>query len=133
MLGEKIGEESGKITGQRVLASSAGPTMEVSFTATGKLLGLDVQGNATYSATMRPDGSLYGEGQGIVMGKNGESATWTGGGVGRVGPNGTTIYRGAIYYQSAHPKLARLNGVCGVFEFETDAQGNAKGATWEWK
>lgn len=43
MLGELIGEDKGKITGAGVLPSEgAGPHMEVSFQADGKLLGQDI-------------------------------------------------------------------------------------------
>jgi len=43
MLGEKIGEISGKITMQRVLANLSGyPKMETSFQAAGSVLGTNV-------------------------------------------------------------------------------------------
>ena len=46
MLGEKIGETSGKITMQRVLPNlGGGPKMETSFQASGSLLGTDSNGN----------------------------------------------------------------------------------------
>jgi hypothetical protein len=42
MLGEKIGEHSGKITGQRVLEVNGGnPTVETSFRATERILGVE--------------------------------------------------------------------------------------------
>ena len=47
MLGEKIGEISGKITMQRVLPSLGGdPKMETSFQATGSVLGTSVKTQA---------------------------------------------------------------------------------------
>ena len=134
MLGERIGEEIGKVTSQRVLPSINGaPRMETSIQATGSLFGVGSTETATYIATMRPDGTLYGEGQGIVMGKSGESATWVGQGVGTLKKDGSISYRGACYYQSASPAWVRLNSVAGVFEYEVDAQGNTKGQLWEWK
>jgi len=43
MLGEKIGEMSGKINSQRVLPNpSGGPKMETSFQGNGSLLGTNV-------------------------------------------------------------------------------------------
>lgn len=133
MLGEKIGETNGTITGQRVLPAAAGPTMETSFRGTGRVLGVEATETATYHATMRPDGTLYGEGQGLVMGKNGEAATWKGSGVGVLKPGGAASYRGAIYYQSASSAWLRLNSTAAIFEFEVDAQGATKGQIWEWK
>lgn len=134
MLGERIGEDSGKITGQRVLPPASGaPVMETSFTATGSLLGVGTIENGTYVSTLRPDGTLFGGAQGITMGKGGEAATWSGQGVGRLKQDGAVSYRGAIFYQSASPAWQQLNGIALVFEYEVDAQGNTRGQVWEWK
>src|SRR2546427_9641288 len=63
MQGDKIAETSGKVTSQRVLPNpGGGPKMESSFAASGKLLGVDETETGTYSASVRPDGTLYGEG-----------------------------------------------------------------------
>lgn len=134
MLGERIGEDTGKVTSQRVLPPTNGaPVMETSFAASGSLLGVSTTENATYVATLRPDGTLFGDGQGVTMGKGGEAATWCGQGVGRVKPGGAVSYRGAIYYQTASPAWQQLNGIALVFEYEVDAQGNTRGQLWEWK
>ena len=64
MLGEKIGETSGKITSQRVLRNlGGGPKIETSFQASGSILGTDVKETGTYCTVVRPDGTLCGEGQ----------------------------------------------------------------------
>lgn len=134
MLGERIGEDTGKVTSQRVLPTLHGaPRMETSFQATGSIYGVGTTDTGTYIATLRPDGTLYGEGQGVVMGKGGEVATWTGQGVGTMKKDGAISYRGACYYQSAAPAWARLNSIAGVFEYEVDAQGTTRGQLWEWK
>lgn len=134
MLGEKIGEVSGKQTGQRVLPSEGGaPKVETSFQSTGKLLGVDIVDTVTYSAMMRPDGTLYGEGQAVIMSKEGDAAIYTGQGFGRFGPGGSVSFRGAFYFQSATGKLARLNSTVAVFEHEDDGTGNNRTQIWEWK
>jgi hypothetical protein len=134
MLGEKIAEATGRVTGQRVLPNDGtGPRMETSFQATGKLLGVNVSETGTYWAVVRPDGTLYGEGQGVVMGKNGEAATWVGSGVGTMKKNGSVSYRGAVYYSTATRRWARLGRIAVVFEFEVDPQGTSKAQLWEWK
>ena len=134
MLGDKIGTELGKVISQRVLANpGGGPKMETSFRATGTILGVNETVTATYSAVMRPDGTLYGEGQGIAMGEDGSAATWVGSGVGTLKKGGGVSYRGVVYYQSASPRWARLNNVAAIFEYEVDAEGNTKGEIWEWK
>jgi hypothetical protein len=134
MLGEKIGESSGKVTARRVLSNPGGaPKMETSFEATGKMLGVDYAETGTYWSAVRPDGSLYGEGQGIIIGKQGKMATWVGQGVGTIKKDGGVAYRGAVYYQSSSPKWSRLNRVAAVFEYEVDAAGKSHSRLWEWK
>ncbi len=92
--------------------------MEITFHEAGKLLGVDVDNTGTYVNVMRPDGSLFGEGQGIVMSKDGDGITWVGQGVGRIGQDGAVSFRGAIYFQTASSKFARLNSVATVYEHD---------------
>ncbi|HET9976050.1 MAG TPA: hypothetical protein VFQ20_01325 [Burkholderiaceae bacterium] len=134
MIGERIGESTGKITSQRVLPPVNGaPRVETSFQASGSVYGVAANDMGTYVSLMRPDGTLFGEVHGVLMGKGGEAATWTGQGVGTMKKDGSIGYRGAIYYQSASPAWSRLNSISVVFEYEVDAQGNTKGQLWEWK
>jgi len=130
MLGEKIGEQKGRVTGRRVLE---GARVETSFAGRGMLLGIPTQEMGTYISAMRDDGTLIGEGRGIMMGENGEMATWTGGGVGRFNGDGSMSFRGAIYYYSKTPTFKRLNAFAAVFEHEADTAGNANTTVWEWK
>jgi hypothetical protein len=133
MLGEMIGETRGKRTGRRVLSVVGGFTVEVAFETTGKLLGIDILEVATYWSESRPDGTLYGEGQGVIIGAEGNNATWKGQGVGKFVGGGAVSYRGAVYFSTASPKLARLNDVAAIFEFDVDAEGNTHSKLWEWK
>lgn len=134
MLSDKIGESTGSVTGQRVLPNrGGGPKMETSFRARGKLLGVGYDETGTYWAVLRADGTLFGEGQGVLMGKGGLMATWVGQGVGTVGKDGRVSYRGAIYLQSPSGKWKRLGRSAVVFEYEVDAQGNSRAQLWEWK
>lgn len=132
MLGELIEESKGKRTVRRVLSTNP-LTVEVSFEATGKFLGNDVMEIGTYTSHARPDGSLYGDGEGAYMSASGDVVTWKGSGVGTIGAGGNVNYRGAIYYSTTSPKFSRVNAVAGVFEFSSDAQGNTASKTWEWK
>lgn len=134
MQGEKIGEGSGKVISQRVLPNQGGgPKMETSFRASGTLLRVNETERGTYWSVVRPDGTLYGEGQGIIMGSDGDVATWVGQGVGTIKKDGAVSYRGAIYHQSSSPRWSRLNSVAAIFEYEVDAEGNTRAQLWEWK
>lgn len=134
MLGEKIGEGSGKVISQRVLPNPGGsPKMETTFQSSGKLMGLASNETGTYSAELRPDGTLFGQGQGLVMSTQGEVASWTGQGVGLPQKDGSIKYRGAIYFDSKSPTWSRLTSIAALFEYEVDAHGHTKGQLFEWK
>jgi hypothetical protein len=134
MLGELISEAAGRRTARRVISGpGGGQRVEVSFEDSGKLLGFDANNIGTYWAEVRPDGTLYGEGQGINITSEGEMVSWKGSGTGVFRGGGAVGYRGAIHFFSTSPKLARLNSVAGVFEFEVDAAGNTQAKMWEWK
>src|SRR4030095_12524334 len=133
MLGEQIGEKTGKVIARRVLSVDGGTKVEVSLQSTGKFLGVEIRNTVTYWATIRPDGSLYGEAQGLVVGQGGERATFKAQGVGKLLDGGAVSYRGASYYYSESTKLSRLNAVATVFAYEADADGTTKSKLWEWK
>jgi hypothetical protein len=133
MLGEQIGEGRGKRTARRVVATDPVFQVEVSFEDTSKLLGVDGMNIGTYTSGNKPDGSLYGEGQGVFVSMDGDIATWKGIGIGRLVPGGAVSYRGCLSYSTASTKLARLNSIAGVFEFEVDGSGNTQSKIWEWK
>jgi hypothetical protein len=134
MLGERIGEGRGRVTTQRVLPSVGGaPKMETSFQSSGSLLGVADTETGTYVAVVRPDGSLFGEGQGITMSRDGDVLSWVGQGVGTFQKDGAVSYRGAVYCQTTSPKWAALNSLAVLFEFEVDSEGNTRSEFFEWK
>jgi hypothetical protein len=134
MLGEKIGESTGQSVPPRVLHVPGGfPKMEISSRGAGKLLGIDTTENITYEVTMRADGTVYGQGVGLVMGKGGEAAQLEGHGVGTLKPGGGVSWRGAFFYHSTASAWKRLNAVAVVFEAEIDAAGNSKVTQFEWR
>jgi hypothetical protein len=84
MLGKQIGEETGKVMVRRVISVDGGTKVEVTVEGAGKLLGVETRNTVTYCAGIRPDGSLYGEAHGLVIGKSGEQATFNAAGVGKL-------------------------------------------------
>ena len=129
MLGDQIGEETGKVLVIRVV-DSAPLKAEVSIHTKGKLFGNDYEGRATYTSTMQAGGFLYGEGHGAYLTAGGDVATWIGQGTGKLKPGGGASYRGAPHFRTASGKLAKLAGTVAVFEYETDASDNTTGKTW---
>jgi hypothetical protein len=134
MLGEQIGEERGKITARRVLPSDGGgPKVEVTFEASGTVLGVEATDLGTYWSVVQPNGVLYGEGQGVIMTPQGDVIQWTGAGRGRFTAEGGASFRGAVYYQTTAERFAPLNGVAIVYEHESDRDGGVATKYWEWK
>jgi hypothetical protein len=132
MLGELISETTGKRLVRRVITVDP-PTAEVSFENSGHIGGVHTTGFGTYTSVIQPDGAIHGQGQGFSTTADGEGITWTGNAIGKFGPGGAVSYRGMLFLRTASQKLARLNNVCGAFEFEVDAAGNTISKVWEWK
>src|SRR4051794_16378235 len=111
MLGNKIGEEHGKVTSRRVLPGDDPRyvKMEISFEAQATILGAEAMSIGTYVIFERIPGQIYGEGQGIYMTKDGESAIWNGHGVGTGTPDGGVKFAASIAVQAGSSgKLAPL-------------------------
>lgn len=132
MIGEQVSETKGKRLVRRVLSIDP-PTAEVSFEDSGTVLGVSCTGMGTYTSVVHPDGSILGTGQGLSMTADGESITWTGTGSGKFGPGGSVSYRGMLFFKTASQKLARINNLCGAFEYDVDPSGNTVSKVWEWK
>ena len=134
MLGDKLGDVTGKVVLRRVLpAASGGVRTESTQRGNGTLLGVSYQETSTYESELRPDGTVFGSGQGLYMGSGGEMATWQGQGVGTFTQNGGVSFRGAIYIYSTSAKWQRLNSVAGLFEYEVDTTDGYKATLHEWK
>ena len=135
MMGEKIGEETGKVTGRRALKGDDPRylKMEISFETQATIYGVQGMQMGTYEVMERIPGQLYGEGQGIFMGMGGESAIWNGHGVGHMDAQGVMHFAAAVSFQTNSDKLMKLNGVMAMVEHTTDMEGNAKSALYEWK
>ena len=133
MLGELIGKEKGRVVLRRVLPTTGNPRVEVSFESEGTLVGVNMKNMGTYWSEVKANGTLYGEGQGIARGENGEMINWKGQGVGELTPSGGVVYRGSLYYDTQADNLLGLNKIVGVFEYEVDADGKTSSDVYEWK
>jgi|SRR5271166_5849915 len=132
MLGALIGETTGKRIVRRVLSTDP-PTVEVTFEDSGHMVGVPTTGMGTYTSVVNPDGSIFGDGEGITMTKDGEVITWTGTGAGKFGEAGAVSYRGMLFFRTTSQELSHLNNACGAFEYEVDSAGGTVSKIWEWK
>ncbi|MGA7369289.1 MAG: hypothetical protein WBX01_09175 [Nitrososphaeraceae archaeon] len=138
MLGDLIGEGKGKLTGQRILEihGEIAPRLEMSVSGEGKTKGnIEYTEMWTYWSERGQDGTQYGEGNGLWMTKDGnEVVTMTGQGVARMTDSGSIRYVGSNFYSTTSTgKLAFLNNVVGIFEYEVDKEFNYRNKIWEWK
>ncbi len=139
MLGDLIYEAEGKLMNMRVISVEDGrPKIEVTILQSGLLKGIEVTNIVTYSSIPREQGgAIYAEGQGVIMTKEGngggETATWTGQGIAHYSVQRRRDVGSIFCRTSSNGKLAFLNNMVGVFEYESEEHGTSKGKIWEWK
>jgi hypothetical protein len=147
MLGDLIYEAEGKLMNMRVISVEEGrPKIEVTISQNCLLRGLEVTSIVTYSSIPRElGGAIYAEGQGVIMTKedgsdnnnsNGggdETATWTGQGIAHYSGQRRRDVGSIFCRTSSNGKLAFLNNMVGIFEYEADENGISRGKMWEWK
>jgi hypothetical protein len=137
MLGDLVYEAQGKVTSYRVIDVAEGPKIEVTIIQNGTLKGgIEATDMVTYWSVPRPGGAYYAEGKGVFMVKDNpsETAMWTGQGIAHYsGQKRRDVGSVFCSTSSTSSKLAFLNNMVGVFEYETDENGNSGGKIWEWK
>jgi hypothetical protein len=134
MLGDMIGELTGKVVGQRIVHHYGGQLkLERTIESKGKILGTEVSFLATTWAMERPQGGMFSKGHGVMMTKTGEKAELHGSGISIPGKGPGMNVRGVRYLQTKSAALSRLNNVALVFEIEIAPDGTYHDKMWEWK
>ena len=134
-LGDLIMEETGQVTGMRVLSTDAsGTNIETSLQLTGTIRGVAQTTIWTYTTLTRPDGSIYGSGHGVMTTQDGDVIHLIGHGSGQAAPpGGTTNFRTMLHAHSASAKYADLNSIGLAGEYDVAPDGSAVNKCWEWK
>jgi hypothetical protein len=131
MLGEQIYEAKGKVGGVRVLADGK---VEQSFQNTGKFWGVEGNEMATAVSAWRPDGTFSFEVNGFFASNTGDVVSFKGQGIGwPTGPGLKASIRGSVQYWTQSQKLVAANKVVGVFEVESETNGDDAIKAWAWK
>jgi hypothetical protein len=131
MFGGQIGEFRGRVTGRRVLSDGK---IETSEEGSGKILGVDASWSATAVSKRMQSGVVMAEGDGVVTTVDGEVVLIRKIGIGRAsGAGWKASRRGVFFHTTQSPKLIQLNSVVGVWEFESEEDGNWHVVVWEWK
>jgi len=131
LIGEVIAYFKGKITGVRVLS---GGKIETSEQGLGSILGTEATWLATSVSTPMSNGILMGEGDALVTTKDGEVVMIRKIGIGwSTGRGRKANRRGVFFHMTQSQKLASLNRVIGMWEFESEENGDWHVKVWEWK
>ncbi|GEM_PF-6670959 len=81
----------------------------------------------------RADGSMYGQGNGVLMTVNGYVIHLIGVGSAQANPGGTVWFCTMLHPHGATNENADLNSIGLVGEYEVAADGTATNKCWEWK
>jgi hypothetical protein len=135
MLGERIGEASGKVTGVRVIPTDRPETtLEISFQGTGNVLGQDITDIGTYTQVVGADGVLRGHGEVVMITAEGQSAHWVGGGVGLpTGPPPKAHFAVTGTFKQATEQFQQLTTLANVVEYDVTEEFGYRWEMWEWK
>ena len=138
MLGELIYESSGKIVSQKVVDTGDDPSakVELSYSGSGYMQGIgNVTETWTFVNTHLKNNITQGNGKGVIMTDDGNgvaTATELGRGF-HMSPE-SIVYPGArVFSTDSNSKLAFLNELVGVTQWEVDSLGNYKVKMWQWK
>ena len=134
-LGDLVIDETVTMTGVRVLSVDApGTKVEVCAQGAGTIRGVSATSLYTYTQLQRPDGSIYGEGRGIITTQDGDVILITATGSARAtAPGGTIKFRTMLHAQSTSEKYADLTGIGLAGEYDAASDGTATHKCWEWK
>ena len=140
MLGELIYESSGKIVRQKVVDTGdiyfPSAKVELSYSGSGYMQGIgNVTETWTFVNTHLINNITQGIGKGVILTDDGNgvaTATELGRGF-HMSPE-TIVYPGArVFSADSNGKLAFLNELVGVTQWEVDSLGNYKVKMWQWK
>ncbi|MDA7666485.1 hypothetical protein F7C95_15555 [Opitutia bacterium ISCC 51] len=118
-------DETGQVTGVRVLPPNAeGAHYEVSLSTQGILESSKYNALWTYTQVQRNDGSIYGQGDGVLTTECGEVIYLKGSGSapGKEADGGV-IFKTINHHHTASEKFKHLNGVAGVGIYNVSPEG----------
>jgi len=134
-LGDLLLEETGQVTGIRVLSTDAsGTNIETCLQLTGTIRGVTATTIWPYTTLTRPDGSMCGSGHGVMTTQDGDVIHLIGHGSGQAAlPGGTTNFRTRLHPHSTSAKHADLNSIGLAGEYDVAPDGSAVNKCWQWK
>jgi hypothetical protein len=135
MLGEVIGEANGTVTSIEVVSVEQGSSkLKVSLRGSGKAMGVAFTDLITYTRVEKVEGIILGDGEAVWLTEDGEVCTWKGFGIGKPsGVGGAETDAVCGWFQTKSAKLAILNTIATIVEYDLDDNGNYHWTAYEWK
>jgi len=134
-LGEPFYVEQVTPTAVRVVDINGTPRLEVSYSGSARIAGINVTDFGTYQELKSENGgSFYSEGRGIVRADNGETATYISHTVGHSTEEGKCNDHGTLIFSApANSKLSFLNNLIAVFKDEVPKGAPGLVKVWKWE
>ncbi len=140
MLGELIYESTGKIVSQKVVdigdINNPSAKVELSYSGSGYMQGIgNVTETWTFVNTHLSNNITQGIGKGVIMTDDGNgvaTATELGRGF-HMSPESIVYPAARVFSTDSNGKLAFLNELVGVTQWEVDSLGNYNVKMWQWK
>ena len=130
MLGNIVVEEVGTAMEMTDLGDNK---VEIKLATEGTVKGVDQTSAWTYWMETRADGSIHGEGHGVMTTADGDVINLRGmGACPGAGADGSVAWRGSILLFTDAEAFADLNGTAMVFHYDVTADGGTKTTAWGW-
>jgi hypothetical protein len=119
-------------TAIRVVDIDCTPRLEVSYTGSATLNGINVTDFGTYQELRSQEGSFYSEGRGVIRADNSETATYISHTVGHCTEDGKWIDHGTLIFRApTDGMLSFLNNLIAVFRDEAPKGKSSLVKVWK--
>jgi hypothetical protein len=133
-LGNPVFTEHDRATPPKPVVINGTHGLEVSYSGSGVVKGVNFSVNGTVFIVPRSDGFAELRGHAIMTTANGEKGTYNFYSLGHQDANGSTRDNGAAFFHTnSSGKLSIVKGLVVVFKDQIDKAGNGSTIGWEWK
>jgi hypothetical protein len=133
-LGNPIFTEHVKVTPPKPIVINGTHGLQVSYSGSGVVKGVNFSSNGTVFIVPRSDGSADLSGHAVIITADGEKGTYKFYSLGHTDANGTTRDNGTLFFgTTSSGKLSAINDLVIVFKDQIDKAGNGMTIGWEWK
>jgi len=133
-LGNPVFTQHDRATPPKPVVINGTHGLEVSFSGSGVVKGVNFSVNGTVFIVPRSDGFAELRGHAIMTTAYGEKGTYNFYSLGHQDANGSTRANGAAFFHTnSSGKLSIVKGLVVVFKDQIDKAGNGSSIGWEWK